>query len=196
MLEHPRAGQIWHMQPADIGGRCHRIASCRLFSARWASARAFKTASFLLLAVVLAVQALPAQTSDDFQSSNASDHQASFAPLTLSITGAGKIFPYYDGQMLQTGRRYVMVAVPDRGYVFKNWTSLNIFTFVLITIDPLTGESTTETSTIISPVADCSREPFLSFTVQSAKVVVDIPGAVFITQSYGWQANFAPLKRP
>jgi hypothetical protein len=80
----------------------------------------------LLLVVMLGVQHLSAQDTDD----------RSFAPLFIITNGMGKIFPFHDGEMLEVGRKYDMVAVPDRGYEFSSWQPVTIFTDDEYTYNP------------------------------------------------------------
>ena len=90
----------------------------------------------LLLAAILAVQELPAQTASDIPRSVAQDSGDSYAPLMLFTNGGGRIVPYQDGQMLETGRTYVMVAIPSRGFAFSSWQPVVVFTFTEYTHGP------------------------------------------------------------
>ncbi len=156
----------------------------------------------LLLAVILAVQQLPAQVTDDIHGSVVQDSDVSYAPLSLFTNGAGRIFTLRDGlfllrdgQMLKTGRKYSMVAVPDRGFVFSSWQPVTVFTFIEYTKDP-SGTITERTNTDVITTPEYIKDPLLRFTMEPEQVLLDIPNVRSITQSAGWQANFVSVKKP
>src|SRR5690242_16946335 len=107
----------------------------------------------LLLAFALVAPQVPAQTSDDVPGSAAKNRDVSYAPLSLFISGEGKIVPFDDGQMLRVGHDYVMRAIPDRGYVFTNWTPVILLTFTEFIIDP-SGHPIPRSTTVASPSPD------------------------------------------
>src|SRR5882724_10455020 len=150
---------------------------------------------FLLLALVLAVQPLPAQAPDDDHDPANQHGIASYAPLPLFTTGSGRIVPFQDGQMLEVGRSYVMAAIPHRGYIFTNWQPVNVFTETVITVDDNGVTNAPITSVVVSPAPPSSARPVLRFTMQPEIVVANIPGVVTITETSGWQANFVPGRR-
>ena len=150
----------------------------------------------LLLAGIMAEQPLPAQLIDDAQSfAGNNKRNVSYAPLSLTINGAGRIFPFYDGQMLRVGRNYLMIVVPDRGYVFSGWTKVNVFTFTEFTLDPSGNPNPPIYSTVLSSVPTNIRNPILGFEMEPINVLYDVPGVRIITQSFGWEANFVPRKK-
>jgi hypothetical protein len=151
---------------------------------------------YLLLALILTVQQLPAQTSDDIHGFRGKNNNASYAPLLLFTNGPGRIYPFQSGRMLQVGREYYMIAIPDRGYVFTNWNEVNVFTITSAEIDFNTSPPTTNfiTSTVLSPVPAYTRNPLLRFTMEPEQVLYNINGNS-LTESIGWQANFVPLTR-
>ncbi len=134
---------------------------------------------FLLLAMVLAVQRLPAQVPGDSR----------FVPLYVSINGSGRIYPNYDGEMLLVGRAYTMEAIPDRGYKFASWQPVDIITLTFHALDQ-NGHPTNITSTAVSAEDQYVINPVLIFRMQRAETVS--AGADTITASHGWQANFVP----
>ena len=150
----------------------------------------------LLLAGIMAGQSLPAQTSDDAQNfSGKNKKEISYAPLSLTINGAGQIFPFEDGQMLQVGRNYLLVAVPDRGYVFSGWSRVNVFNFSEITVNAAGQPNSPIYSTILSPVPTNIRNPVLEFRMEPIDVLYDFPGVRTLTHSVSWQADFVPRKK-
>ncbi len=143
---------------------------------------------------MLAVQQLPAQMADDFHGSAVQRSDVSYAPLLLFTNGAGRIFPFDDGQMLEVGRRYFMVAIPDRGFAFSSWQPVNVFTFTEYVRDG-SGGIIERTSTVVIPTPEYIKEPVLRFTMEPEQVLFDIPNVRVVTQSTGWQANFVPVGR-
>jgi hypothetical protein len=148
----------------------------------------------LLLALLLVAQRLPAQTQNDDHGPTFHRRNVSYAPLSLFTTGAGRIVPFEDGQMLQVGRNYVMAAIPQRGYVFANWQPVNVFTETITAVDD-NGVTNTITSMVPSLVPPSSTRQVLRFTMQPEVLITNIPGVVTITESSGWQANFVPARR-
>jgi hypothetical protein len=146
----------------------------------------------LLLTSILAVQQLPAQPSDDNHGSAVRASDASYAPLLLYTNGAGRIIPFEDGQMLQVGRRYFMIAIPDRGCVFANWTPVSVFTTTAIVTN--NGVPTVLTNTITSTGPAYTRCPALIFTMQPVEVIEE-NSLLTISVSEGWQANFVPARK-
>ena len=131
----------------------------------------------LLALLSFALQA-PAQFSD-----------VSYASLPVLTNGDGVVFFCHDGQMLEVGRRYAMLAIPDPEYEFTNWRKVNVFTFSEITFDA-SGNPSTTTSVIVSPTPDVITEPLLIFTMEPQVVLFSVPGVREVTSSVGWQANF------
>ena len=155
-----------------------------------------KNIGLILVAFILAGQTLRAQLPGDLHVSAIRNSTVSYAPLLLSINGGGVVFPFHDGEMLAIGGEYLMLAIPDRGYVFANWQPANVFIFTQYTTDG-TGKPLPPTvSTVWSPVPDNHRSPLLTINFQpSEEVLLDVPGVEMITESSGWVANFVPVKR-
>lgn len=151
----------------------------------------------LLLAVVLVVQQMSAQVPDDIHGSAVKDGEVTNAPLLLYTTGEGRILPFHYGQMLQVGRKYRMIAIPDRGFVFTNWNPVNVFTLTSAEIDYNTSPPTTNfvTSVDLSPVPAYTKNPLLRFTMEPEEVLFETNGNS-LTVGIGWQANFVPGRRP
>ena len=143
---------------------------------------------------MLTVSPLSAQTADSRIDSFIQDHDDSYTPLMLFTNGNGRIFPFRDGQMLETGRTYFMAAIPDRGYAFSSWQPVVVFTFIEYTRDP-SGNLVERTSEDTVPEAQFTRDPILRFTMQPEQVLFDIPNVRTVTESFGWQANFVPAIR-
>jgi hypothetical protein len=143
----------------------------------------------LLLTFIMAAQQLPAQLSDDNHGSAIKASDVSYAPLLLYTSGSGRIIPFEDGQMLPVGRRYFMIAIPDRGYVFTNWMPVSVFTTTAIVTN--NGVPTVLTNTITSTGPAYTRCPALIFTMQPVEVIED-NSLLTISVSEGWQANFVP----
>ena len=154
-----------------------------------------KTITLLLLALTLAVQQLPAQMPDAIQDFANNDRHASYAPLNLFINGSGTVFPFHDGQMLHIRLQYSIVAVPDPGYIFTNWTKVVVFTFTEITINAQGQPNPPITSTVLSSVPTNIRSPRLEFTMQPEEVIYNDPGVRIITEGIGWQANFVSARK-
>jgi hypothetical protein len=152
----------------------------------------------LLLAGIMAEQSLPAQLINDAQSfAGNNKRNVSYAPLSLTINGAGRIFPFYDGQMLQVGRNYLMIAVPDLGYKFAGWNRVHIFTVTSTEIDYNTDPFTTNivTTVDISPEELIYKKvPYIEFKMESANYLYNVNGNS-LTEEIGWQANFVPVIR-
>ena len=149
---------------------------------------------YALLALMSLVLQMPAQTSSGGHGSGFQSDDVSYAPLLLFTNGPGRVFPLHDGQILEVGRKYVVVAVSDRGFAFTNWNPVNVFTFTEITVDAF-GNTNTISSTVLSPVPKYTRDPLLRFTLPPVEVIYDDPGVRTITVSVGWQANFVPGRR-
>jgi hypothetical protein len=148
----------------------------------------------LLFALIWSVQQLPAQTLDDINDFQCQCGDVSYAPLLLFTNGPGRIFPFEDGQMLEVGREYSMIAIPDRGYVFTNWTEVNVFTFIFTNYDAAGNPVLPPvTSTVLSPVPTNIKDPILKFTMPPEIVLANT--SIKITQDSGWQANFVPESR-
>lgn len=142
----------------------------------------------LVLAITFLTQHLPAQPPRDLQNL---DRHAVDAPLALFTTGEGEVLPFEYGQMLEVGRTYFMLAIPDRGYVFKNWTPIQVSTFTLFVLDEWGNRIVVSNSVTLIPMQEPIREPILRFTMQTTEVIFTNELAV-ITSTTGWQANFAP----
>jgi hypothetical protein len=149
----------------------------------------------VLLGFVFALQQLPARTPEDFHASTIKDSRVTNAPLFLSVTGKGRVFPFRDGQMLQVGREYTMIAVPDRGYIVTNWVKVIVFTETEYVYDQNGNPLPAITSVIRSPT-EYTGNPVLKFTMQPVDVILNVPDVTTITVTTEWQANFVPGKRP
>ena len=98
--------------------------------------------------------------------------------------------------MLAVGGEYLMLAIPDPGYVFAGWEPANVFVFDEYTVDGDGQPLPPTVSTVWSPVPDNHRSPLLTINFQpSEEVLLDVPGVEMITESSGWVANFVPVKR-
>jgi hypothetical protein len=116
------------------------------------------------------------------------------APLHLFINGAGSVSPFHDGQLLEVGLSYDMVAVPDSGSAFSSWQPVNVFGFITRVIDA-GGTVQTNISVVSSPVAEYFTTPTLSFTLAPEELLSDTP-AITVTKAGGWQANFEAVPEP
>lgn len=122
--------------------------------------------------------------------------QGALAPLFLYTSGPGSITPLQDGQLLDVGQSYSMTAVPGSGSVFSGWQQDNVFMFTEVVTDA-SGNLVTTTSIVPSPADGYSATtPTLTFTMQPMTVTLDIPGVSTITESTGWQADFASVPEP
>jgi hypothetical protein len=137
----------------------------------------------VILALLLAARWLPAQGTN----------AASWAPLLLCTNGCGCIFPFQCGQMLQVGQRYYMGATSMRGYQFASWQQVKKAVEVKTVIYP-SGVIVITTNTTVSLTGKYISRAWISFVVEPARVLLrdDHPGTSVITESQGWQANFAP----
>ena len=116
----------------------------------------------------------------------------STAPLHLFVNGSGSISPFIDGQMLNIGQNYEMTAIPDAGSVFSSWQPVNVFTFTNITINPDGSTNPPTISVVPSLVPAYTNQASLDFTMQPVTVLTSTP-SLTITESTGWQANFASV---
>jgi hypothetical protein len=137
--------------------------------------------AFLLLAMILAVQGLPAQMAGN----------SSFAPMHVYVNGAGHIYPSYDEKMLRIGRGYAMTAIPARGYKFASWQPVDVTTLTLYAEDSSGSFEEVTNTTINLAENQYVMDPVLTFRMKPADIVSS--GGLFtITESTGWQANFVP----
>ena len=119
-----------------------------------------------------------------------------FAPPHIYTNGAGGVSPPFAGQMLEVGRTYEMVGIPDPGFVFSSWQLVDLFTFSVFTSGP-DGEIYPPTiSTVPSPNMQYITTPTLSFTMEPVEVILDIPNSITITHGIGWQVNFEAVPEP
>jgi hypothetical protein len=118
--------------------------------------------------------------------------QGTNEPLSLFINGGGSVSPLTNGEVLEIGQSYNMVATPDTGYVFSSWQSVNVFTFTTYVTDTNGNTSPVVTMTV-SPLPAFTNQPSLHFVMQPVVVIYDNPGVSTITKSSGWQANFDPI---
>jgi hypothetical protein len=112
----------------------------------------------------------------------------------LYTDGPGRFFPFHDGQMLQVGRNYEMIAVPQWGYVFTHWTPVDVFTITEIKYDLDGNPLPPMVFTMVSPEQEVIRKPVLRFAMQPVEVILDVPGVENITLSRGWKAHFAAIR--
>jgi len=141
---------------------------------------------FLLLAVMLTVQRLPAQTADN----------SLFQPLFLYTNGPGRIYPAYNGERLRVGGRYTIEAVPDRGDKFAYWQPVNIITSTLYLRDQ-DGNVVTNVETDVIPVdTNYVTDRVLTFRIPPAVVISLGTNNGAISLNEGWQANFVPWYQP
>ena len=136
----------------------------------------------LLLVLMLCIQYLRAQNSDE----------RTFAPLFILTNGMGRILPFHNGEMLEVGRKYDMVAVPDRGYEFSGWQEVNIFSDIEYTMSP-SGQLVERESDIVVPLPVSSKDPILHFTMEDTyQTLFDVPDIRILAQTEYWQADFVP----
>ena len=152
-----------------------------------------KNICLLLFISTLATQPLSAQWSGDIRGSALKANNVSYAPLLLFTSGAGRIYPLENGQMLQVGRRHFMAPIPDRGYVFSNWTPVDVTTFRLFALDESGHQVVVTNQTIVLPGTERIKRPLLVFTLQPTDVVFSNDLTV-ITSTTGWEANFVPAR--
>jgi hypothetical protein len=142
---------------------------------------------FFLLAIILAVQSLPAQLTDN----------SLFQPLFLSTNGPGRIFPAYHGEMLRVGRRYTIEAVPDRGYKFASWQPVTVFIITQTNYDSGGEPILPPDQSIISSVVPTNiYRPDLEFRMQGVIWITSNGNNPNIARAFGWQANFVPWYEP
>ena len=114
------------------------------------------------------------------------------ASLSLFITAGGTVSPLTNGQFLEVGQTYNMVASPDSGFVFSSWEPVNVFTFTTYTIDP-SKNTNAVVSVVESPLPIFTNQPSLNFVMQPVVVIENNPGVMSITKNAGWQANFGAI---
>ena len=118
--------------------------------------------------------------------------QGTNAPLYLLISGGGSVSPLTNGELLEVGQTYNMVALPDAGFAFNSWQPVNVFTLTEVFIEP-SGSTSTYVSVTPSIVPTNTIEPSLNFVMQPVVVIYDNPGVSTMTESRGWLANFGPI---
>ena len=118
--------------------------------------------------------------------------QETNSPLALFINGGGSVSPLTNGELLQVGQSYNMVATPHAGFVFNSWQPVEVYTLTSIIIDTINGGFHTNVSDIVSPLPTFTNEPSLSFIMQPVDVLYNANGNT-LTLSRGWQANFGPV---
>lgn len=123
--------------------------------------------------------------------------QGTFAPLYLFTTGSGSLTPFQNGQSLQVGQSYDLTAVPDPGFAFSSWQPV-------IVTEQITTNYNASGNPILPPNINTSPPlpeqqftltPTLTFTMQP-EAVLSLGTSSELTQSTGWQANFAPVPEP
>lgn len=155
---------------------------------------------WLLLTAGLLATTSSAQMINGIHGSHELAGNDSYAPLLVFTNGAGKIlpeFPYRDGDLLKVGCSYDLYAVADPGYVFLSWNVVNEFTYTEYEppLEPGGGPiPVTSIDLVQSPIT--LLRPEIRMTVQPVEVLLDLPNVRVITQTIGWQANFAPRPRP
>jgi hypothetical protein len=117
------------------------------------------------------------------------------SPLLIYKNGDGRVAPFENGRMLVTGRRYHMLAVPDRRYEFSSWQEVDVFTFTQYEYDE-NGEriEPPTVSTDVTLMPQHVDNPYLTFTMEPESLIIDSTNLV-VTESIGWQANFVPRSR-
>ena len=122
--------------------------------------------------------------------------QTTLAPLPLFINGGGSVSPLTNGELLEVGQTYNMVATPHAGFVFDSWELVDVFTLTSTIIDTISwpGHIVTnvDVSVTVSPLPIYTNEPSLSFIMQPVDLLHDTNGNT-LTMSRGWQANFGPV---
>jgi len=120
------------------------------------------------------------------------------APLVVQVAGEGTVSPDYNKVELALGGNYHMTATAQRGsgFVFTNWTVLNIFTAVESALNEFGQPEIVGTNTIISPGAVATNGPTLSFTMTAPVTLISVPGIETISESTGYQANFLDVEKP
>jgi hypothetical protein len=150
---------------------------------------------YLLLLILLGVQPLSTQWLRNGQGFAVKQDEVTNTALFLSITGAGRVVPFHDGQSLQVGREYTMVGIPDRGNTFSNWAIINVFVTTEITFDQNGNQLPPLVTTVSSPPLNYTNVPVLKFTIQPVNVIFS--NNIFSISEYAeWQANFVPGKGP
>jgi len=123
--------------------------------------------------------------------------QGTLTPLYLFTSGSGSITPFQDGQLLEVGQSYDMTAVPDPGYIFSSWQSVNVFVITQTNYDANGNPLPPVTSVVPSAGGpQYTSSPQLEFTMQSPSAVTSAGANPGITRSFGWEANFVPVPEP
>lgn len=138
---------------------------------------------------------LQAQVPEEVLAPAVQHADVSYAPLFVFTNGAGKVVPFSDGQMVEVGRRCTMVAIPEQGYVFTNWSPVNVFIITeYVSVVPF-GPPYPVISFVVSPVPQFISDRVLRFTMQPVEVIYDDAGVRTVTRCSGWQANFVMEQR-
>ena len=119
---------------------------------------------------------------------------AEYAPLEVFTNGPGRISPLHAGQMLEVWRTYSMEAIPDPGFKFHSWESVDVFIQTARVTNGAIGVLTNVQKTVTSRNRFFTR-PELIFTARPVFVSVQ-SDQLTTTSAYGWRANFGPVREP
>jgi hypothetical protein len=117
-----------------------------------------------------------------------------YAPLEIFTNGPGRISPLHAGQMLEVWRTYSMEAIPDSGFTFHSWESVDVFIQNTLITNGSGGVFTNVQKTVTSRNQFFTR-PELIFKARPILVSVH-SNQLATTSAYGWRANFGPVREP
>ena len=110
------------------------------------------------------LKAYAADRSGNFSLTNSVDFiYVLSAPISIHVTGGGKVTPLSNGSLLAIGQRYTMTAIPFKGFVFTSWTDGggNLLTSQATWSFDMTSnlDFTAHFSDISKPMLTISRKP-------------------------------------
>lgn len=138
----------------------------------------------LILAVMLAVQRLPAQSGTEGPS----------APLLLCTNGCGTISPYNNGQMLEVGHNYTLSACPASGFSFDGWRQVTMATTVQVTRYPSDAWEITTNTYVVRRGRIFVHSLYIIVPAVSVSVSSNGPSVTTVTRTEGWEADFKQRK--
>jgi glucose/arabinose dehydrogenase len=120
---------------------------------------------------------------------------ATNSPVLVQIVGSGTVSPDYNGQLLEIGKSYTMIARPAKGFALAGWSLLNIFEFIETTVDNTGSNSITTTNIVISPVPPAGG-PRLNFVMYAPELIYYATNGNSTTRSFGYRAVFVDAAKP
>lgn len=117
-----------------------------------------------------------------------------YVPLEVFTNGPGRISPLHAGQMLGVWETNRMEAIPEPGFAFYSWESVDVFTQITRVTNG-SGVFSTNIQKSVSSRKQFLTRPELIFIVRPIFVIVHSDELTTVS-AYGWRANFGPVREP